>query len=211
MMRAVMWRELSSILREPRFLAVMAARLAVLGAFVLVWGDGIPVLRGYTVLEQMMMIDVALLSAALPWIAVRCSPDSCPNDLVVVSVAASSPPWQVLAARIAGGGAALLACVLSALPLVVLAQQISAAPVSATIGALAPSLATPILAATTASLAMLLVRDRLLVWLVATALTVLGAGANVLPQSGLRLLVTAVVALGLLVLLAERRLKYLGT
>jgi len=209
-MHWLMWRDLAVVVRHGGFLAATAAHLAVLTAFVLIWGDGVPVLREYTVLEQLTRLDLALLSVMLPWVALRCSLDEGRNGFVRLAAATARKPSSVIVARTGGLGGALVTVALSALPLFVLGQQISAVSVSSLASAMAPLIAISVLAAVIATGAKVLVRGRLSSWLAATAATVIAAGASPIEGGVLRNLVLAIAVAGVLAMYVDRRLRYLS-
>ena len=204
------WRNLVLIVRHDGFLIATALHLVALTSFVLIWGDGVPVWRDDSVLVQFSRLDLALLAVILPWVAIRCSPDAGHDSLVQLSAVTACRPARIIAARTAGVGCALVTMVLSALPMFVMAQQISALPASMVWRALLPSVTLAVLVAVIATAANVFLRGRLSSWLAATVATVVIVSATSSAARGSGILAIAAVVAVLLVLSADRRLRYLS-
>jgi hypothetical protein len=207
----LVWRNIVLIVRHDGFLIATAVHLVALTSFVLIWGDGVPIWRDDPVLVQFSRLDLVLLAVILPWVAIRCSPDAGHDSLVQLSAATACSPARIIVARTAGVGCALVTLVLSALPMFVMAQQISALPASMVWRALVPALTLAVLVAVIATAANVFLRGRLSSWLVATAATVVIVSATPTAARGVSgiLAIAAVVAV-LLVMSADRRLRYLS-
>lgn len=207
----LIWRNLVLIVRHEGFLIATTLHVAALASFVLIWGDGVPIWRGDSALVQVVRLDLALLAVILPWVAIRCSPDDSRDSLAQLAAATASRPSRIIAARTAGIGAALLILVVSALPMLVLAQQISALPASMVWRALAPVAALAILVAVVAGAVNMFLAGRLSSWLVATAATIIAvSAASTTARGAASMLVLATLVAGVLAISAERRLRYVS-
>lgn len=206
----LIWRALVLAVRHEGFLIATAVHLAALTAFVLIWGDGVPVWRGEPVLTQFVRFDTALLAAILPWVAIRCSPDAGPNGLTHLAVATACRPSSIVAARAAGTSGALLMLVSSGLPLFVLAQQISGLPASMVLRALLPMAALAVVVAAFAGAASVFLSGRLSSWIASTVATIVVVNTTSTTIPGVTAMV-AVAALASIVMTtsADRRLRYL--
>lgn len=172
-MRAMFARDVAIAVRRPAFAAVVSAHVALLAGFVLVWGDmRVPVLSGDTVYEQQRTIEWALLALLLPWSAARSIATEGRDDFVRLSVLTGVQPGRLLLGKLSGSFAALALLVLSALPVAVLAQQMSAVPLSRVMADLVPSLGFAALVCLVTFWWMAVVRDRLAAWLAAAGSTV---------------------------------------
>lgn len=138
-MRWLLWRELAVITRTPAFWIAAAAHLLVLAAFLVVWGDGVPVLRG-TVFEQFTGVQAVVLSLVLPWAAFRAGTGSPSHDATLRVVASCTGP-QLFVTRYLGITMALLVLVVSALPMKVVALRISSLDSARLVADMAPAVA----------------------------------------------------------------------
>ena len=71
-MRWLIWRELIIIGRTPSFWVAAAVYVSVLTLFVLIWGDGVPIVGAGPVWDQFSAVQLSVLLALLPWTATRC-------------------------------------------------------------------------------------------------------------------------------------------
>lgn len=167
--RWLLWRAGAVIVRTPAYWTAAALHALSLAAFLLLWGDGVPTIEG-SVLAQLSAIQTTVLAVLLPWTAARC--DSRPRDMMIkAAVIAGLVPSRLVLARAAGLAVALGTCALTGLPVLLLAQQISALPATDV------ALLMPPLAGMVAFVAVLtawcdvLIGDRVAAW-------VLSAGAT---------------------------------
>jgi hypothetical protein len=145
----------------------------------------------------------------LPWIASRFSSTTRP-ELTAVTVAMATRPSIFLLARTASLCLALLVVELCATPIVIVMHQIAALSMVSTIGGLVPLAALAVVAACVSTAAMLLCRNPLNGWLLATAMTALAGRAGALTEAAAPVWIAAVV--GVVVWLARQadaRLTYL--
>lgn len=164
------FRAAAVIIRTRAFWVAAAVHAAVLTAFLLAWGDGMPSLDG-SVLQQTMLIQTMTLAVVLPWVAARCRSLSRPAVVRLAAVKAQ-PPSRLVIARAAGTAAALSGLALAGLPLVLIGLQISAAPFSAMMIPAAPIVAMIPFVAVLAVWRELLIANRMTGWLIITTLTV---------------------------------------
>jgi hypothetical protein len=205
------WRALLVSARTPALWAATIAHALLLALFLLVWGDGLPLVGARPVLEQFYTLQLAFLAVALPWAAVRAGAAPTRNGVTELAALGAVTPASVVGAAIAATTAVLAGMALGGLPFALLAQRISAAP-PADLWAgqfLVLSLAWCVTTVSTAC--MLVLRDRLFAWVVATAatavvLTALPAGLpGALVLLGLGAIVATVLVTG-----ANARLAYLS-
>lgn len=169
--RWLLWRASVVILRTPAYWIATAAHVVVLAAFLLVWGEGVPVLGG-SVLQQLAGIQAATLAAFLPWTAARCGSMS-RLSTTRASATMAVPPSQLLLARVASLALGLSALALAGLPMLLLAQQISALPPGDVASLLIPIAAMIAFVAVLTAWCEVLIADRLGAWLAAAGPTVL--------------------------------------
>jgi hypothetical protein len=212
MMRPFCWRELGSMGRSRAFVVSVGVHAAVLTAFLLLWGGGMPVLPGANVYEQLLVVQRALLAVLLPWIAVRCASAARGNELVVLAAATATPPSRVLLGQSAGRFAALAAVVIVGLPLAIVAQQASAIPLGHVASDLVALLGLCAAVSLMTSWSMLACRSRVAAWVWASALALVTWW--VLPMAGAAALWLFPAATGVgaaaLAVLADSRFRYLS-
>jgi hypothetical protein len=170
-MGPLIWRELAVIWRTGSFWAATAASVSVLALFVVVWGDGVPVVNGGTSWQQFGAIQKTILILVLPWIAARCAVTP-RRDLVLLASATASDPSRLLLARCVALTASFAAVAVCALPVVLLMQQIAAAPLQDFADQLVPlgGLATFVAVVTTGCMVSFV--NPLRGWIAATAVTI---------------------------------------
>jgi hypothetical protein len=169
-MVAACLRELAIMTRRTPFIAVMAVHAALLAAFLLIWGDGVPLLAG-SVYEQTRLADWILLAALLPWTAVRVAADERGDDIVRLSSVTGLAPAHLVAGKLAAAFAALWLIVLSAAPVMIRAQAMSAAPLARVLHDEAAFAVFAAMVGVVAAAWLVACRDRLARWLAAAATT----------------------------------------
>ena len=211
MTRWLVWRNLVLIVRHQGFLIATVLHVSALAAFVVIWGDGVPIWREDSVLLQFVRLDLALLAVILPWVAIRCSPDESHDSLAQLAVTTASRPSRIVAARATGICCALLLLIATALPMLVLAQQISALPSSIVLRALFPVAALAVLVAVIATVVNVFLGGRLSSWLAATGATVVTVSIVSTTARGVMGMLTVAAVIAVLVAMsADRRLRYLS-
>ena len=173
-MGALIWRDLTVITRTPAFWVSAALYVAVLTAFVVVWGDGVPVVGAQSNWEQFTMAQRVLLAVLLPWTAARCSASS-RRELVWLGAISGQRPWVLLLAKYAALAAALLALALSALPMIVLMQQIGAASTTTAALDMAPVAALALFVAGVTTAMTVVLEAPIRVWAVTGGVTLISA------------------------------------
>lgn len=166
----LIWRDVTTILRTPAFWAAMAARVALLSAFLVVWATGVPVTQGGSVHEQFMSLDGVVLAGLLTWTAARCALPRQPHAIAALALTVASAPSRIVLARSAALCVTLAACAASGLPLYVLLRQIAALSWMDVASAFGSVLALAVLAASVTTAAAIVFERRIAVWL-ASAMT----------------------------------------
>lgn len=205
------WRALLAAARTPPLWAAVAVQIAFFAAYLLQWGTGIPLVGARPVLEQFASVQWFFLGLALPWAAVR-SGAACRRDEVAQLAAFGSVlPSSIVSASVAALAVLLLATAAAGLPFALLAQQISALPAADLWRAQLPLYALSLYAAPIAAACMLVVANRYMAWMLATALTMAAMFAVPPGLAGVAVLVTVAAAVtAMLVSSADRRFWYLS-
>jgi hypothetical protein len=169
---ALMTRELIVAARRPAAMVAACGIAVLLMAFVTAWSPGVPVLAPMNVYEQTRLVHWVLLAIALPWTALRSAPVERGDGFVLMAALVGLRPGDVVLGKIAAAFALLSLVILMGLPALVIAQQAAAVPVITVLVDLLPLFGVALLAAVTAIAAGLIVPDRLVAWLSATAVLV---------------------------------------
>ena len=213
-MRAIFARNVALAGRSTALLAAVMAHAATMAAFVLVWGPtGVPVLGGVNVFEQLGTIQWALLTVLLPWAGARLTAER-GDGLVHLSAVTALRPSRVAAATLLSACAMLALVVAAALPVVILAQRMSAVPAWLVVRQQAPLIALAALVGAVTAVWMGFRISRLAAWVGATATTVLTVAlAPGVPGSpGLTAAMTgaAMAVAAALVTSSDARLRHLS-
>ena len=96
-MKALFARQLLIASRTPGLAAACCLQAGVLGAFALIWRQGVPALPGDNLYEQQRLLQWSLLSVLLPWAASRCLPASAARDLAFTAAVAATSPARAAA------------------------------------------------------------------------------------------------------------------
>ena len=133
-MRAVVLRDALVAARKPALASIAVLAAVLLALFPTAWGArGLPTLDGASLYDQQFCLEWILMLLLLPWTAARIIADERGDDLVILSTVTAIPPSRILLSRLLTTTAALMMVVSAALPIVISAQQMSAAPLSRTI------------------------------------------------------------------------------
>jgi hypothetical protein len=170
-MQALVGRELIAIARMPAFWTAGTAYALALAAFVIIWGDGLPIHGGRPPFQQFLAAQALALSAVLPWTAMRCAAPAGRQGIAALAVAAASRVWRIVMARWVALTVALTLLGALALPLTVVMQQIAARPFAASLLTLLPVIGLSAFAAAAATASALAIADRVGAWMAATAVT----------------------------------------
>ena len=171
-MGALIWHEIVAVTRAPAYWASAVLYVAALTLFVVVWGDGIPVVGARSNWEQFTLFQRVLLAVLLPWTAARCGTSS-RRELTWIAFLTARSPSSVLVAQCAGLAASLVALAFSALPVLVLMQQIAAAPPAAVALDMMPAAVLALLVAIVTVAAAIAIEAPIRVWGVAGTLTLI--------------------------------------
>ena len=164
-MTALLIRELIVAARRAAVPLTSLLILVLLTAFVLVWSPGVNVLAPMNLYEQARALHWLLLATMLPWAAVRCSPRDRGDAGVVTIAFLGLQPSSAIATKVLASSVILSAIVLTGVPGLVMAQQAAAASMTQVIADLVPLLGLVILAAASATAAILYTADGLRAWL----------------------------------------------
>lgn len=170
-MRAMFLRDLVLIARRPGMAAAIALHAVVAGAFLLAWRDvaSVPFVPGGTIFEQLLSIQWVYVSLAAPWAMCRFIATERGDAWTRLSVLTGVRSSRLLSARLVAAGVYLALLVASALPVVLMAQQIAAVPAARALRELAALFLFALVAGAIAFHVALAVKGRLTAWLISTA------------------------------------------
>ncbi|MGE0593041.1 MAG: hypothetical protein AB7G23_07425 [Vicinamibacterales bacterium] len=196
-------RELVLAATSPALPMAMAAQMAVLLAFLLVWGGGVPTMTGATVLDQLVVIHGVGLLIVMPWALARAVPLDSQESLGLLALLTGRSTTGIVGARLVAMFLVLVAVALAGLPLLVIGQQMAMAPTGTVAWAMGAGLVLGALVSAVGCLWALSGLDRMRVWL-GTSLSVwlaAGIAGRIWPAGATGLLaLAAVLVVGWLVL-----------
>ena len=207
-MGALIWRELVAITRMPPYWVSAAVYVAALAAFVLIWGDGLPVVGARSNWEQFGAAQRVFLAVLLPWIAARCGLSS-RRDLALVGFTTGHPPGHSLLAKSTAVAVSLLGIVLCALPVIALMQQIAAVEPLAIVSSTVPLAVLAVCVAVITTAIGVTLEEPVRVWALSTALTIAAGVGRLSTSTGLFLFVGIATAAALYQFAVRSRLIYL--
>lgn len=208
---ALVWRALLAAARTPALWASMGAQVVLFSLYLLVWGDGLPLVGARPTLEQFATLQWIVLGLALPWTAARSGVVRGRDDVARLAVLGAVPPSSIVAAGVAALAVLLLSLAAVGLPFAMLAQQISAVPATELWRTQLPLYALGLCAAPITAACMLVAANRLAAWTAATALTL--AVVALVPRGpggGVVLAALGAIVVAALVSSADRRFWYLS-
>jgi len=206
---ALIWREIVAVTRAPAYWVSAVLYAAALTAFVIVWGDGIPVVGARSSWEQFTMFQQVLLAVLLPWTSARCGTSS-RRELTLIGVLTARSPSQILLAQCAALALSLFALALSALPVIALMQQIAAPSLAVVAQDMVPAAALALLVAVVTVTVAAVIEAPIRVWSVAGTLTMIAAVIGPSRPAAAPFVFAAIVVAGWLCFSALRsRLVYL--
>lgn len=185
----LIWRELVVATRVPAIWVAAAFYVSLLASFLLIWGDGVPLMAG-TPLDHFIRIQWFSTALLSPWIVCRVAASR--DELSLLAALGAQEASRVVIARVIAATVVIQSITVTSLPLAVIAAAIADVAfmrLAALFGSLALLNA---IAATVATAATLLVTDRLAAWVIA-ALTV-GLGLAIAGDSLAALLSCGVAA-----------------
>jgi hypothetical protein len=207
----LVWRDVLTAVRTPAVWAVMAVQVTLMALYLLVWGDGVPLVGARPVLAQFATTQWVFLSLALPWAAARCGTARRRDDVAQLAALGAVRPSAVVGASLLAASGILLAIAAAGLPFSILAQQISAAPAAEWWRTEGPLFALSLCVAPITTACMLVLANRLFAWTVATALTLGTLALTPAGEAGgLVLLAVGAIVGGLLVSRADSHFLYLS-
>ena len=207
----LVWRALLGAARTPALWIAMGVQIAFLSLYLLVWGDGLPLVGARPVLEQFATTQWIFLGLALPWTASRSGAAWRRDEIAQLAALGAVLPSSAVAASVAALTVLLLAMAAAGLPLALLAQQISAVPAMDLWRTQLPLYALSLVAAPVTAACMLVVANRVMAWTAASAITFIMMIAVPQGLAGAAVLAAlAVAAVALLVNGADRRFWYLS-
>ena len=99
-MLALAWRQVVAAVRLPAVWIATAVQVAVLTLYIVVWGDGIPLVGARPPFEQFATAQTVLLLLVLPWVAARCLATAHRDTVSKLAVLTAVTDW--LMARLLG-------------------------------------------------------------------------------------------------------------
>jgi hypothetical protein len=173
-MRALLIREALVVARRPALVGIVIIYSGLLALFLAAWGGHrVPMLPGATIYAQLYLLQSVLLIAVMPWAAARVVATERADDLVRLSAILALPPSYLVIARLVAAAIAPALVVAGALPVALIAQQMSAVPAAGAFADQFTLLTFALPAAVVTVWWMQISNDRLLGWLGATASAIL--------------------------------------
>ncbi|HUK37473.1 MAG TPA: hypothetical protein VLV86_26330 [Vicinamibacterales bacterium] len=115
---------------QRRLAAAVALYILLLAGFTLTWGLTAPGLTGGTIYDALRMFEWGALTVLMPWVAARCHAPDRGQSLAILSTLTAHRPSSIVIAKIASLAGVLLVVVAAGMPPAVLAQKMSAQPLS---------------------------------------------------------------------------------
>jgi hypothetical protein len=174
-MIAVFSRELVVVTRRVAFTVACCVLVFALAVIALAWPAGIPLYAGASLFPQLAVIQQLTLAVIAPWVVCRCGTRERGDDLVHLSLFSAVSPSRILFARFGASTVALLVVALTALPILLYAQQVTAMDSYTVLGVVARTIAILPIAAAWTLVCEQTLGNVVVSWLCATAATVLTA------------------------------------
>ena len=180
MTMSMLTRELIVVSRRAALAGAIAVYVGVLAGFTLVWGLKLPVLTGAGFFEALRTFHWGLLAIVLPWVAARCQAQDYGDGLVRLSALVAQRPSAVVAAKILALAAVLALVAVAGIPAVIIAEKMSALPLSAGLHSLGSALAVALLVSAVTTAWIVGTGDAMLSWIggTTTSAVVLAAAAR---------------------------------
>jgi hypothetical protein len=124
-MAALAWQQVAKASRTPAIWAAVVGHVLALAFYLLIWGDGVPLVGARPPFEQFTTAYTTLLVMLLPWVAARCLAVGTRNEVVVRAVLTAQRPLTIVFGATLGLAVVLMAVVAVGLPVALLAQQTS--------------------------------------------------------------------------------------
>ena len=173
--RALYWRDLVVMGRRRPMLAAVALHVGLLAAFLGAWSDAVrvPVLPGRNLYEQYRAIQWVIVAIILPWTVCRFLAGERGRRWSLASFVTGLSPSRLFTLRLFALGTFAAMLVGSGLPLTLLAQQMSSVPAIAAFADLGSLFLFSIAATVITMSIVLIVRDVIAGWLLATGAVLL--------------------------------------
>ncbi len=172
-MLALAWRQVVAAVRLPAVWIATAVQVAVLTLYIVVWGDGIPLVGARPPFEQFATAQTVLLLLVLPWVAARCLATAHRDTVSRLAVLTARHPSTVVLGACVGLAGVTAVVAATGLPLAVVSQQISVLAPQDLAAAQLRILALSACAGTLTLAAVLFSGNRVAGWLLATVLAAL--------------------------------------
>jgi hypothetical protein len=197
-MGALLSREALVVARRPAVVSIVVIYSGLLALFLSAWGGHrVPMLPGATIYEQLFLLQSVLLVVAMPWAAARAVATERADDLVRLSALLALRPSRLVIARLLAAALAPALVVAGALPVALIAQQMSAVAAARALADQLTLLTFALPAAVVTVWWMQFSHDRLLGWLGATASAILLVAMlrSVFPVAAIAAIVSAACAI----------------
>lgn len=205
-MRWLLWRELTVMTRTRAIWIAMCGYVVLLACFIVIWGDGVPVMSG-SVFEQFTTFQFALLVCMLPWAAARCMVGD-RNGIALLAAVTGRAPRDVVITRCLAVGLVLFATGLSGMPLNIIALRIARADAWSGIATLTVASTLCAFVAAIVTLNVVLGAGRLAAWLMGMVATVVVLVASHPAERPVLLLIGAAALTWAATVYANRSLRY---
>ena len=168
--RALYWRDLVVIGRHRSMLVAVALHVGLLAAFVAAWSDvvRVPLLPGRNLYEQYRVIQWVTVALILPWAVCRFIAGERGEHWSLASFVTGLSRSRLFTLRLLALGTFAGLLVASGLPLALLAQQMSSVPAFVALADLGSLFLFSIAATVVTMSIVLIVRDVVSGWLLAT-------------------------------------------
>jgi hypothetical protein len=196
------------MLRRPGLAVGVTVNVGLMTGFLLTWSDIVGAPSGSNLYREACLVESAILAFCLPWAALRSMAVDRDEQLLLLSILTGLRPSSIIAAKTAAVAGLLTLIALSGLPVLITASQMAAVPFAQALPALAGLFGLVVLVAALSVVSMLVLSNRLMMWLTATGCAVLPLSLSWRSpgdQFGAAALVAAIALTGL----AMRRQNYL--
>jgi hypothetical protein len=173
-MRVLLVREALIVARKPAVISMVVLYSGLLALLLSAFdGHRVPMLPGATIYGQLYLLQCALLVVVMPWAAARGIATERADDLVRLSATLGLPPSRLVFARLLAAAIGPALVVAGALPVALIAQQMSAVSAVRALADQFTLLTFALPAAVVTVWWMQISRDRLSGWLGASASAIL--------------------------------------
>lgn len=206
-MRHIIARDLLVGVRSPGFWTALVLHVLLVGAFVAVWGEGLPIHGARGIGAQATLLNTGILCVLLPWAALRISPPEARLHVAATALTMATSPTLVVVSRVVTQAIALTAIAVGQLPVLLVVQEVAPRPAMEVVGSVLEFSVLAGVSAVVASAASMLTPHRLPAWVCATVVTGLVAVVPGSPGLAVRL-IAGVGGAALLARWAGNQLQY---